>query len=141
MTLEASAGRRTDWWNIGLWVAQVLLAIMYLMAGGMKLSQPMAGLAAMGMGYATALPEPFVRFVGLMEVLGATGLILPSATRILPWLTPLAAVGLSVVQVSAIILHASRGETAMTLPLNLVLLGLALFVVWGRSRKAVISPR
>lgn len=141
MTMDASAGRRSDWWTIGLWVAQVLLAIVYLMAGGMKLSQPMTGLAAMGMGYATALPEPFVRFVGLMEVLGATGLILPSVTRILPWLTPLAAVGLSVVQVSAIILHATRGETAMTLPLNLVLLGLALFVVWGRTRKAVISPR
>ena len=66
MTVGAGAVRRTNWLNIGLWVAQVLLAVMYVMAGWMKLSQPMAGLAAMGMGYATTLPEPFVRFVGLM---------------------------------------------------------------------------
>lgn len=141
MTVEAGAVRRTNWLNIGLWVAQVLLAVMYVMAGWMKLSQPMAGLAAMGMGYATTLPELFVRFVGLMEVLGAIGLILPAATRILPFLTPLAALGLTIVQVAAIVLHATRGETAMTLPINLVLLALALFVLWGRTRRAVIAPR
>ena len=141
MTLDAGAVRRINWWNIGLWVAQVLLAVVYLMAGGMKLTQPMTGLAAMGMGYATQLPELFVRFVGLMEVLGAVGLIAPAATRILPFLTPLAAAGLAFVQVSAIVLHALRGETAMTLPVNLVLLALALFVLWGRPRKAKIAPR
>lgn len=141
MTLDAGAVRRINWWNIGLWVAQVLLAVVYLMAGGMKLTQPMTGLAAMGMGYATQLPELFVRFVGLMEVLGAVGLIAPAATRILPFLTPLAAAGLAFVQVSAIVLHALRGETAMTLPVNLVLLALALFVLWGRTRKAKIAPR
>jgi uncharacterized membrane protein YphA (DoxX/SURF4 family) len=141
MTLEAGAARRINWLNIGLWVAQVLLAVAYVMAGSMKLSQPMTGLAAMGMGYATQLPELFVRFVGLMEVLGAIGLIAPAATRILPFLTPLAAAGLAFVQVSAIVLHATRGETAMTLPVNLVLLALALFVLWGRTQKAAISPR
>jgi uncharacterized membrane protein YphA (DoxX/SURF4 family) len=141
MTLDAGVARRINWWSIGLWVAQLLLAALYLMAGWMKLSQPMAGLAAMGMGYATEMPELFVRFVGLMEVLGAIGLVAPAASRILPLLTPLAALGLSLVQVSAIVLHATRGETAMTLPINLVLLALSLFVLWGRTRKAPIAAR
>jgi uncharacterized membrane protein YphA (DoxX/SURF4 family) len=141
MTVDTGAARRVNLWSIGLWVAQALLAALYLMAGWMKLSQPMAGLAAMGMGYATEMPELFVRFVGLMEVLGAIGLIAPAASRILPILTPLAALGLSVVQVAAIILHAVRGETAMTLPMNLVLLALSLLVLWGRIRKAPIAAR
>jgi uncharacterized membrane protein YphA (DoxX/SURF4 family) len=141
MTTDVAGGTRRNWWTIALWAAQVLLAVAYIMAGGMKISQPMAGLAAMGMGYATALPEAFVRFVGTMEILGAIGLILPAATRILPILTPLAAVGLSVVQVSAIVLHATRGETAMTLPVNLLLLALSLFVLWGRWSKAPVVAR
>lgn len=62
-------------------------------------------------------------------------------TRILPWLTPLAALGFAIIQVLAIIVHASLGETATTLPMNLVLLAPALFVVWGRWRRAPISPR
>lgn len=141
MTLEAGAGRRSNWWSIGLWIGQMLLAAVYLMAGWMKLSQPMADLATMGMGYTLEMPELFIRFVGLMEILGAIGLIAPAASRIMPILTPLAALGLSVVQVAAIILHATRGETAMTLPMNLILLALSLFVLWGRLRKSPIAAR
>ena len=141
MTTDVAGGPRRNGWALALWAAQILLAIAYLMAGGMKVTQPMAGLAAMGMGYATVLPEAFVRFVGTMEILGALGMILPAATRILPVLTPFAAAGLSLVQVSAIVLHATRGETAMTLPVNLVLLALSLFVLWGRWSKAPIEAR
>lgn len=141
MTIETRAAPRGKGWNIAFWIAQLLLAFAYLTAGSIKLSQPMDVLAAMGMGYVKSLPEMFIRFVALMEVLGAIGLVLPSLTRILPGLTPAAAVGLSIVQVSAIILHASRGETAVTLPVNLVLLGLALFILWGRTRKAPIVAR
>jgi uncharacterized membrane protein YphA (DoxX/SURF4 family) len=141
MTTDVAGGTRRNGLSITLWVAQILLAVMYLMAGGMKLTQPMAGLAAMGMGFATTLPEGFVRFVGAMEILGALGMILPTATRILPILTPLAAAGLSLVQVSAIVLHGVRGETAMTLPINLVLLALSLFVLWGRWSKAPVQAR
>ncbi len=107
----------------------------------MKLVQPIDALVGMGMAYAGALPEAFIRFVAFMEILGAIGLLLPAATRILPWLTPLAAVGLSFVQLSAIVLHALRGETAMTLPVNLVLLALSLFILWGRWQKAPIAVR
>ena len=141
MTTELSTGASRNWWSIGIWVAQVALAILYLMAGGMKLVQPIDALVGMGMAYAGALPEAFIRFVAFMEILGAIGLLLPAATRILPWLTPLAAVGLSFVQLSAIVLHAMRGETAMTLPVNLVLLALSLFILWGRWQKAPIAVR
>jgi len=130
-----------NWWNITLWIAQILLALAYLGAGTMKLFQPIDALVAAGMGYAGDFPELLTRFIGTMEILGALGLILPAATRILPILTPAAATGLSVIQVLAIILHASRGETAMTLPINLVLLALSLYVLWGRTSKAVIPPR
>ena len=136
--VAATFGR--NWWSIGLWVAQALLALLYAVAGYSKLFTPIADLAVM-MAWAPTLPEWLVRFIGIAEIAGALGLILPAATRILPWLTPLAALGLSVIQVLAIGLHAMRGETAMTLPVNLVLLGLALFVLWGRWRKAPIAPR
>jgi putative oxidoreductase len=141
MTTESTVRSGVNWWNLALWAAQVLLAVLYLMAGFMKLVQPIDGLVGMGMAYAGALPEAFIRFVAFMEILGAIGLLLPAATRILPWLTPLAAVGLSFVQLSAIVLHAMRGETAMTLPVNLVLLALALFIFWGRWQKAPIAAR
>lgn len=127
-------------WNIGLWAAQLLLALFYLYAGYNKLTQPIEALGAMGMGFALFVPELLTRFIGLAEVLGAIGLILPAATRILPRLTPLAALGLTTIQVLAIALHVSRAEF-MVLPMNLVLLALSLFVLWGRERKAPISAR
>jgi uncharacterized membrane protein YphA (DoxX/SURF4 family) len=110
------------------------------MAGFMKLTQPIDALVASGMTYAGDYPEMLTRFIGTMEVLGATGIILPAATRIAPVLTPLAALGFSTIQVLAIGLHAMRGEFQV-LPVNLVLLALSLFVLWGRSRKVPIAPR
>ena len=127
-------------WNIGLWVVQVLLAAFYAMAGSMKLTQTIEALVASGMSYAGDYPELLTRFIGTMELLGAIGIILPAATRIRPRLTPLAALGFSVIQVLAMGVHISRGEF-MVLPMNLVLLALALFVVWGRTRKAPIAAR
>ena len=127
-------------WNIGLWVAQVILAAVYVMAGFMKLTQPIDALVASGMSYAGDYPELLTRFIGTMEGLGALGIILPAATRIAPRLTPLAALGFSIIQILAIGLHSSRGEFQV-LPVNLVLLALSLFVLWGRLRKAPIVPR
>lgn len=127
-------------WNIGLWVAQVVLAAVYVMAGFMKLTQPIDALVASGMTYAGDYPEMLTRFIGTMEVLGAIGIILPAATRVVPVLTPLAALGFSIIQVLAVGLHSSRGEFQV-LPINLILLALSLFVLWGRLRKAPIAPR
>jgi uncharacterized membrane protein YphA (DoxX/SURF4 family) len=127
-------------WNIGLWVAQVALAAMYAMAGYNKLFLPPEALVQMGMGFVADTPLGLVRFIGTAELLGAAGMILPSVTRIMPQLTPLAAIGLAIIQVLAMPVHIVRGEY-MVLPINLVLLGLAVLVVWGRRRKAPISPR
>jgi hypothetical protein len=84
--------------------------------------------------------QSFVRFIGTMELLGAVGLIMPPLTRILSWLTP-AAAGLAFVLVSAIVFHAMRGETGQTLPINLVLLALSLFILSGRVQARPIAPR
>ena len=141
MTNVAGATGRRNWWTIGLWVAQILLAVAFGGAGFMKLTTPPATLVGMMGHWVEVVPSWLVLFIGTMEVLGALGMILPAATRILPMLTPAAAVGFAIIQVLAIGVHASTSETAKTLPLNLVLLALALLVAWGRSRKAPIFPR
>ena len=125
--------------NVSLWIAQVLLAAMFGMSGVMKLMTPIDALAQQ-MPWVGSMPELLVRFIGLSELAGALGLILPSVTRIRPALTPLAAAGLVVVMVLASGLHISRGEIQMV-PLNLVLGALAAFVAWGRTKKAPIHAR
>lgn len=140
MTDITSGRTGRNWWTIGLWAAQILLAFAFGAAGIMKTLTPVADLGTM-MNWVTVTPEWLVRFIGVVEFLGAVGVILPALTRILPWLTPLAALGFAVIQVLAIGTHASLGETAMTLPMNLVLLALSLFVVWGRWKKAPITAR
>lgn len=141
MTTDTAVINRIRWWNIALWAAQALLAFLFLYAGIMKVTQSPQALAEMGWTWALTMPPAFILFLGVMEILGAIGIIAPAVTRILPFLTPLAAAGMAFVQVSAIVLHGVRGETATSLPLNLVLLALALFVLWGRTRKAPIAGR
>lgn len=136
---DTTMGKQRNWWSIGLWVAQVVLALMFGMAGVMKLMTPMDALATQ-MAWVGESPELLVRFIAVAEIAGALGMILPAATRILPFLTPLAGVGFAVIQVLAMGVHLMRGELGV-LPINLVLLALALFVAWGRWRKAPITPR
>lgn len=140
-TLTATDARPGKAITISLWVAQVLLAIIFGLAGTMKSFMPPADLVANGINYATQLPIGLLRFIGASELLGAIGILLPAATRIQPRLTPLAALGFVVIQVLAIIFHAVRGELAMALPMNIVFLSLALFVLWGRTKKAPIAAR
>jgi len=116
--------------NAVLWIVQSLLAAVYLLAGGMKVSQPIESLGKR-MDWVRAAPPGFVRFIGAAELLGAIGLMLPLATGILPGLTVAAAVGLVIVQVSAAAFHLSRRE-ASVVPMNVVLLLLAVVVVIGR---------
>ena len=125
--------------HITLWVAQVLLAGMFLMAGVMKLTQPLDALGAQ-MPWVASVPAALVRFIGAAELAGALGLLLPSLTRIQPRLTVLAALGLVVVMVLASAFHLSRGEGAVV-PMNLVLAAVAGFIAWGRSKAAPIAPR
>lgn len=117
--------------NIGLWIVQILLALAFLMAGAMKATQPLDRLAVRMQWVKSMRPPRLVRVIGALEVLGAIGLILPAVTGILPWLTPVAAIGLVLTMIGAMILHVRRGEGAHIAP-NVVLLLLAAFVVSGR---------
>jgi putative oxidoreductase len=116
--------------NIALWIVQVLLAIMYGMAGSMKTFQ--AEKAKEQLPWAKNRSDGFVRFVGISELLGALGLILPLVTGILPWLTPLAAVGLTIIQLLAIFTEHLPKKEYNVIPINMVLLALSIFVVAGR---------
>jgi putative oxidoreductase len=126
--------------NIALWIAQALLALAFLMAGGMKLAMPTDQLLANGMTLVEQVPIALIRFIGLSEVAGALGLILPAALRIQPQLTSWAAGALAFVMLLAIVTHAYLGEMqAIGAPLVLGLL--AAFVAWGRRTKQPIASR
>ena len=116
--------------NIALWIVQILLALAFVMAGTMKATQPAEKLAGR-MKWVNALRPQIVQLIGILEVLGAIGLILPVVTGIWPWLTPVAAIGLVLTMIGAMILHTRRGEFP-NLSANLVLLILAAFVAVGR---------
>lgn len=125
--------------HISLWIAQVLLAAMFLMSGFMKVSQPIDQLSKM-LPWTAQVSEGLVRFIGASEILGAFGLMLPSLVRIQPKLTPIAAVGLALVMLFAAAFHISRGETP-AIGMNFILIALAAFVAWGRFKKAPITPK
>lgn len=119
--------------NIGLWVAQILLLAVYGLAGAMKATQPIPMLDEMMGGWPGQAPA-LARFIGVAEILGAIGMVAPMLTGIKPRLTLWAAAGLSLVQALAIPFHMYRGEFE-ALPVNIVLIALSLFVLWGRGRK------
>ena len=111
-----------------LWMVQGLLAALFLFAGGVKLLLPLAALTQQ-----TQLPGLFLRFIGVAEVLGAIGLIVPGLLRIRPGLTPIAAAGLLLIMIGATVLTATGGDIRMALiPLLTGLL--SAFVAYGRGR-------
>src|ERR687898_291918 len=112
--------------NRALWIVQGLLAALFLFAGGMKLITPVEVLSAM-----SPFPGEFIRFIGVCEVLGAVGLILPYALRVLPGLTALAAAGLVVIMVGATVSTLAIGGGLLALPTLLFGLLTAL-VAYGR---------
>lgn len=124
--------------NITLWILQVVLAVMFGMAGAMKLLQPIDALVASGLTWTQELPN-LTRFIGVSELAAGLGLILPAALRIKPILTPVAAAGLVVVMVLAAGFHLMRAEPGV--PVNLLLGAVAAFVAWGRFKAAPIQPR
>ncbi|MEV0811034.1 DoxX family protein [Micromonospora sp. NPDC050200] len=116
--------------NVFLWILQALLAVAFALAGLMKASQPKEKLAR-SMPWTDDFSAGTVKFVGAVEILGALGLILPAATGIVTWLTPLASTGLAVTMVLAGITHARRNEPG-AIAFNAVLLILAAVIGWGR---------
>jgi uncharacterized membrane protein YphA (DoxX/SURF4 family) len=106
---------------------QVLLAALFLVTGTTKLTQPRLKMAAGPMRWAADVTDRQFRTLGLLEVLGAIGLILPAALGIAPLLVPLAAIGLVLTMIGAIHVHVRHGETNR-LAVPIVVLALALFV-------------
>jgi len=117
--------------NIALWIAAGVLAVAFLAAGSIKLSQPREKLKER-MAWVEDFSDAQVRTIGGLEVLGALGVVVPGILKIVPILVPLAATGLAITMIGAIITHARRGEVKDSLVANLVLLALAVFVAWGR---------
>jgi uncharacterized membrane protein YphA (DoxX/SURF4 family) len=121
--------------NILLWIVQVLLAILFLFAGGTKLVMSIETMRSMGSPNQILLPGLLVRFIGVCEVLGALGLILPGLLRIRSGLTPLAAAGLLIIMIGAAVLTiAGDGIGAALVPLVACLL--LAFVAYGRWQLA-----
>ena len=113
-------------YNVPLWIVQGLLAAIFLFAGSMKLVLPVEQLAG-----PVALPGLFLRFIGVAEVLGAVGLILPVLLGIRPSLTPVAAAGLVIIMIGATTVTIIGGDVALAL-IPLVVGVLSAFVAYGR---------
>jgi uncharacterized membrane protein YphA (DoxX/SURF4 family) len=131
--------RRNNALSTWLWIAQILLGVFFLAAGYVHafLSVDQAAKIAPWIGSA---PSALVRFIGVAELAGALGVVLPAAARIKPWLTPLAAAGLGFIMLFAMPVHIARGEVDM-LGRNVVALAIAAFVVWGRTARVRIPAR
>jgi uncharacterized membrane protein YphA (DoxX/SURF4 family) len=122
--------------NVALWTVQVLLAVLFLLHGWLYLSPPPEILDQLN----ALMPAWFRLFIGVAEVAAAVGLVLPSAARVLPKLTPAAAGGLMIVTLSACVLHVTRGEVGSAV-ITAVLFALATFVAYGRWKLQPISSK
>jgi uncharacterized membrane protein YphA (DoxX/SURF4 family) len=132
--MAAGNDSRSPALNYALWTAQVLLAALFLFAGVMKFVMPVAEMTKQ-----SSLPGWFFWFIGVCEILGALGLILPSLLRIKPGLTPLAAAGLVIIMIGATVISASGGVKAALFPFIAGVL--AAFVAYGRWRLWPIAPK
>ena len=129
---QTPAIRQSKTMHIALWVAQVILAALFIMGAVMKF-MPIEKIAAL-MPWTGQLSELVVRLLGVIDLLGAVGLILPGLLRIQPQLTGWAAVGIIALMVCAIIFHVSRGEVSV-IGFNIFCVVIAGFIVWGRFGK------
>jgi uncharacterized membrane protein YphA (DoxX/SURF4 family) len=122
--------------NILLWIIQGLLALLFIFGGATKLVMSAEDMTKqMNVG----LPVLFMRFIGVCELLGGLGLILPGLLRIKPWLTPLAAIGLAIITIGATVVTL-MGKPAATIFPALVCL-LSIFIAYGRWRLAPVRER
>jgi uncharacterized membrane protein YphA (DoxX/SURF4 family) len=117
--------------NVFLWIVAIVLAAVFFASGLMKVLRTKDQLAAAGQGWVGPFAPPAIKLIGLVEVAGALGLILPRALGIAPVLTPLAALGLVVVMLGAVVTHGRQREWP-NVAFNIVLGALALVVAIGR---------
>jgi hypothetical protein len=125
-----------------LWALQILWGFFFAGSGFGKVllyDGALYAQAPRAVAWYAAVPQPLIVFIGVCEVLGGLGLILPAVTRVRPNLAPLAAAGLALTMVLAAGFHLTRGEYALV-PANLVLGGVAAFIAVGRSIRRPVAP-
>jgi len=121
--------------NIALWILQGFLAAIFLIAGAIKVIKSKDELKVLGgekMNWVDSISAVSVKLIGTLEVLAAIGLILPKLTGILPWLVPLAAFGLVLTMIGAVMLHQRRGDGPKAIVQVIILLMMAAFTTYGR---------
>ena len=126
--------------NIVLWIIQILLALLFLFAGGTKLILSIEKMNEMGSANQLHLPGLLIRLIGVFEVLGALGLILPGLFRVKTGLTPLAAAGLTIIMLGATVLTIIGDGFSMAIVPFITLL-LVAFVAYGRWQIAPHGAR
>ncbi|MFD1930097.1 MULTISPECIES: DoxX family protein [Nonomuraea] len=128
--------------NGALWPLQVLFGFFFAGSGFGKVllyDEALYAAAPRAVAWYAAVPQPLIVFIGVCEVLGGIGLILPAMTGVKPKLTPLAAVGLTLTMILAAGFHVTRGEYALV-PANLLLGGAAAFIAIGRWKLRPVAP-
>jgi uncharacterized membrane protein YphA (DoxX/SURF4 family) len=137
LTIASTRGTSSRKLNATLWTLQSLLAVIFVMAGAMKLLTPADLMEAQ-----SPLPLFLVRFIGMCEVVGALGMLLPGLLRIRPSLTPLAAAGLVVIMIGATVLTPIMISPDPVMTLIPAMVGAtAAFVVYARVRLAPLRGR
>ena len=122
--------------NAVLWAVQLLLAAVFVVSGVLKATKSERWLVAHGQTGVEGLPPPLIRFIGLVELAGASGLVLPWAAGVAPFLTPLAAVGLGLIMPPAALIHWRRREPRNVM-INVAVLVLCATVAYGRGGAAL----
>ncbi|MVM31313.1 DoxX family membrane protein [Spirosoma sp. HMF4905] len=117
--------------NSALWFTQAFLAVAFMYSGWMKSTRSAHQLVAMGQTGVEHLSTPLIRFIGISELIGVVGLLVPWYTQLLPILTPIAALCLGLIMIPASVIHYRRDEKQNVL-LNVILFLLCGFVVYGR---------
>jgi hypothetical protein len=114
-----------------LWIAQIVAAALFGLAGAMKTTLSPENLVSKGMSWAGRYPAGSVKIIGWVEILGAMGLIFPQLWNIAPILTPLSALGCAIIMLLAAIDHLKNGENK-NIFVNIILLALCAYIAWGR---------
>lgn len=117
--------------NVALWIVAGVLAVLFLASGVVKVARSRAQLVAAGQTWVDDVGAGAAKAIGGLEILAAVGLVLPAALGIAPVLVPLAAVGLALLMIGAMVVHARRHEVR-GIVVTVVLLALAVLVAWGR---------
>lgn len=119
--------------NILLWILQILLGLLFLFAGGTKFYYTIEQMRSMGSPNQILFPGWFIHFIGVCEILGGLGLLLPGLLRIKTYLTVLAAIGLTIIMIGATVVVAMGDGFKMAFP-NLIIALLCAFVAYGRTK-------